>query len=270
MNETDKKIHFISGLPRAGSTLLANILAQNPRFHATATNGIADVMFGVRNQWNKLVEFQANPNEDAKKRVLNGIIHSYFADLDEPVIFDKSRSWVSLFEMAEEALGYKPKIIVPVRDMRDVLSSFEKLWRKTSASSQLVQESENYFKFQTIEGRCDVWMQANQPVGLAYNRIRDAVIRGHAKDMYFIEFEALTHSPKETMDGIYSFLNEEKFEHDFDHVKQVTWENDNVHGIKGLHDIREKVEPVESDWIDILGHASEPYAGLEFWRQLHK
>ena len=26
--------HFISGLPRSGSTLLAGILRQNPRFHA--------------------------------------------------------------------------------------------------------------------------------------------------------------------------------------------------------------------------------------------
>lgn len=28
------RFHFISGLPRSGSTLLAGILRQNPRFHA--------------------------------------------------------------------------------------------------------------------------------------------------------------------------------------------------------------------------------------------
>ena len=27
------KLHFIAGLPRSGSTLLAGILRQNPRFH---------------------------------------------------------------------------------------------------------------------------------------------------------------------------------------------------------------------------------------------
>ena len=36
--------HFISGLPRSGSTLLANLLAQNPRFHSTATSGILNGM----------------------------------------------------------------------------------------------------------------------------------------------------------------------------------------------------------------------------------
>jgi sulfotransferase len=29
-----QKMHFISGLPRSGSTLLAGILRQNPQFHA--------------------------------------------------------------------------------------------------------------------------------------------------------------------------------------------------------------------------------------------
>jgi len=33
----DNGIHFISGLPRSGSTLLAGILWQNPRFHAGMT-----------------------------------------------------------------------------------------------------------------------------------------------------------------------------------------------------------------------------------------
>ena len=33
-------IHFISGLPRSGSTLLAGILRQNPRFHAGMTSPV--------------------------------------------------------------------------------------------------------------------------------------------------------------------------------------------------------------------------------------
>jgi sulfotransferase len=33
-------IHFISGLPRSGSTLLSAILRQNPRFHAGMTGPV--------------------------------------------------------------------------------------------------------------------------------------------------------------------------------------------------------------------------------------
>ena len=45
----EKTFHFISGLPRSGSSLLANVLAQNPRFCVSPTSGILDIMFMVRN-----------------------------------------------------------------------------------------------------------------------------------------------------------------------------------------------------------------------------
>ena len=43
---TSPKLHFISGLPRSGSTLLAGILRQNPRFHAAMTGPVADDVRG--------------------------------------------------------------------------------------------------------------------------------------------------------------------------------------------------------------------------------
>ena len=33
-----RKMHFISGLPRSGSTLLSAILRQNPRFYAAMSS----------------------------------------------------------------------------------------------------------------------------------------------------------------------------------------------------------------------------------------
>src|ERR1700730_13697403 len=42
--KSPRKFHFISGLPRSGSTLLAAILNQNPRFRAGMTSPLADIM----------------------------------------------------------------------------------------------------------------------------------------------------------------------------------------------------------------------------------
>ena len=39
-----QKAHFISGLPHSGSTLLAAILRQNPRFHASMTSPVGGLM----------------------------------------------------------------------------------------------------------------------------------------------------------------------------------------------------------------------------------
>lgn len=268
--QTDKTYYFISGLPRSGSTLLCNILAQNPRFHTTGTSGIMDVMFGVRNQWDKLVEFKASPNPAGKLRVLRGILESYYADVDRPVIFDKCRGWLSLIGMAEEVLGHKAKIIVPVRDIRDVLASFEKLWRESSKTGQVAQESSNYFNFQTVQGRTATWMQGDQPVGLAYNRLTDAIQRGYADRLLLVDFDDLTNDPSGTMNKIYEFLGEEKFTHNFENIKQVTWENDAVHGFEGLHNIRKTVKPMPPQWPDVLGNFIEKYGEMNFWKKDQK
>lgn len=266
-NESKHTYYFIAGLPRSGSTLLANILAQNPRFHTTSTSGIMDIMFGVRNNWDKLIEFQASPNDAAKLRVLRGILDSYYADIEKPVIFDKCRGWLSLLEMAETVLGYKAKVLVPVRDIRDALSSFEKLWRETSKNAQVGQEQANYVKFQTIQGRCDVWMSPDQQLGIAYNRITDAIVRGYKDRMHLVDFDDLTREPSKTLSNIYTFLGEVPFQHDFNNVKQVTWEDDTVHGFKGLHDIRSKVEPMPAQWPTVLGQWAEGLNKLNFWKK---
>lgn len=252
-------------MPRSGSSLLANILAQNPRIHTTSTSGILDIIFSIRNNWDNLIEFKASPNEEGKKRVLRGILGNYYADVEEPTIGDKSRGWLAYIELAEMILQQPPKILVPVRDIRDILASFEKLYRKGAATTQLGQEREQYFKWQTIEGRCEIWSSQEQPVGLAFNRIKDALHRGHRDKLHFVRYEDLTAHPDRTLRKIYEFLQEDEFDHDFDNVEQVTHEFDEVHGIKDLHTIRPKVQPQVPQWPVILGEAAEPYKETELW-----
>ena len=225
------------------------------------------MLIKVRNAWDKQMEFRAAPDEAAKLRVLRAMLQAHHAGTDKPVIFDKSRGWNAHLEMVEALLGRKAKVLVPVRDLRDVIASFEKLWRKNAATRQIPQERQHYLLMQTIQGRSKLWLAREQPVGIAYNRIRDAITRGFADRMFFIDFEVLTNDPKRTMKEVYEFLEEEQYEHDFDNVEQVTHEDDVTHGIVGLHDIRTKVEPLQSTWRETLGDFAEKYGELNFWKQ---
>lgn len=264
-----KKFFFISGLPRSGSTLLCNILAQNQDlFVSKATSGCHDVLFGVRNQWDKLIEHQAEGvDHDQLRRVLSSILNNYHST-DKTLILDKGRGWLSLIEMTEFILGYIPKIIVPVRNIAEILSSFEKLWRKNTGFSQWNFEQNDYFKAQTVEGRCDIWASASQPVGLAYNRVKDAISRGHKDKLFFLEFDHLTSYPKQTMQLVYNYLELPYFEHDYNNIEQYTQEDDDgVHRIPNLHKIRPNVRPVPKDSQEILGNMLvQKYSNLEIWR----
>ncbi len=120
-------------------------------------------MFGLRNHWDKLIEHQSNPNRSAnqrtKQRVLRAVIEAYYAEVLKPVIVEKCRGWLSLLEMADAVLDCPVKVIVPIRNVADVLSSFEKLHRRKSALGQTPGEAEHYFQFQTVQGRCEFWMR---------------------------------------------------------------------------------------------------------------
>lgn len=261
----EKRFCLISGLPRSGSTLLCNILNQNPRFRATPTSGVLAMLLAIRNNWNGIAAFAAARNEPAKRRVLRAMLLAFYADVDKPVIFDKNRGWPGNFEMIETLLGYKPKMLVTVRDVRDVLASFEKLWRKESRDGQTPQEKAFPQEMKTITGRAEVLMRSKQPVGDAYNRMKDALLRGHKDSMHLITFENLTSKPKEVMEGVYRFLGEEYFEHDFGNVEQTTQEDDFFHGFADLHTIRKEVRPVPSDWREVLGAFAESFGKFNFW-----
>jgi sulfotransferase len=259
-----KTIHFISGLPRSGSTLLANLLAQNPRYHVTGTSGIVDVMLVVRNTWDQLAEFKAMRPEDseaAKRRVLRGMLMSYHP-VKHDTVFDKARSWLAHLEMVEAVLGREVRVLVPVRDIRDVLASFEKMWRAVHATRQTQHESKQYPAFQSAPGRCAVWASAENPVGIAYNRVCDAFTRGLFDRLHLVRYEALTAEPAATMRSIYDFLDDDFFQHDFDNVEPVIQEDDFAYGFPGLHAIRRKVQPQPSQWEELLGEAAAPYGEL--------
>ena len=253
----NKQIYFLAGLPRSGSTLLMNILGQNRDVHVTPTSGILDILVNTRNRWNKNTAFKAIPWNESERilcQVLRHIMEGYFDHVERPICIDKNRGWLEFLEMASVVVGGKEnvKAIVTVRDLRDVCASFEKLYRKTAATGQIPQEqADTRLKMKTATGRLQVFIADGQPVGRAFNAIRDAVTRGWRSQMLFVEFEALTRQPKKSLEAVYRFLGLPAFKHDFNNVAQVTFEDDSAHGFKDLHTIRPKVQPMEPQWSSV-------------------
>lgn len=261
-----RTIHFISGLPRSGSTLLANIMAQHPDCFVTPTSGCHETMFQLRNTWMSWKEHQADPKASAPHnlvRVMGAMLHSYH-DTEKPVVIDKARSWLHSVEMAEAALGRKAKILVPVRDVSEILASFECLYRKNAATSSVPGD---FLSSQTTEGRVRHWASAGGELGIAFNRLRDALLRDMGDRLLFVEFSDLTANPEATMRKVWEFLGMEQPVHDFQNVQQVTEENDAVHGYLDMHKISPVVKPVTPKARRILGDKLwKEFSAQEFWR----
>jgi sulfotransferase len=242
-------------MPRAGSTLLQNILAQNPSFYVTPTSGLLELVFGARLSYTNGAEFKAQEPELMRKAFLafsRAGMEAYFGALtDKPYVLDKSRGWGVHFDLLSLIFDEEPKIICMVRDLRQILASMEKKFRQNPDRNRPIESHHNLSGTTTFK-RAMIHLQT-PPVGLALDRLMEIHQRGWNKKMLFLRFEDLTTEPAQTIEEVYEYLGLPGFKHDFERVTQVTHEDDEVFGIPGLHEIRPKVEPFRNDYLTILG-----------------
>lgn len=246
-----KEVFFINGMPRSGSTLLCNVLAQNPEFHVTPTSGLSELIWGIHQFWKTNPIIKASETPKKQLQIIKDIFDSYHKDTDRPVVFNKSRGWAPKIELVENALGRPIKILSTTRKITSILSSLEKLYRKEIKNIE--SPMDNTPQMSTLEGRVQTWTSQDGLVGSAFNSIRDAIMRGYRDRFIFIDFDQFTANPDLILTHIYNFLGKEKYNHDYNHVPQYTKENDAEHGFTDLHTIRQKIEPVEDDSKYILG-----------------
>ncbi|MDB0070876.1 sulfotransferase [bacterium] len=247
-------LFYQSSLPRAGSTLLQNILHENPEIYATPTDGVLELIFAARGNYTTSPEFKAQDSIQMQKGFLNfckeGMTGFYQAITDRPYIMSKSRGWGIHYGLLNEIFP-KPKIICMVRDLRDVYSSMEKNYRKNQHKSDSVLNWSE-MKGTTTSKRIDIWSQS-PPIGLAVERLGEMIHQGIDKNILFIKFEDLCNFPDRELDKIYEYLELPYFQHDVNNIKQYTQEDDAVYGIYGDHKIKSKLVPLKSNSKDILG-----------------
>ena len=58
-----ENIFFQSSMPRSGSTLLQNIIGQNPDFYVTPTSGVLELLYAARVNYTNSPEFKAQDRE---------------------------------------------------------------------------------------------------------------------------------------------------------------------------------------------------------------
>ena len=248
------RIFFQSSLPRAGSTLLQNILGQNPDFYVTPTSGVLELLFAARKNYTSDNAFQAQDAELMKKGWLNfcrqGVEGFFNGITNKKYVVDKSRGWGIHYSFLDSFYS-DPKIVCMVRDLRSVYASMEKNFRKNQdKDSGIVNWAE--MKGTTTAKRVDIWAQ-NPPIGIAVERLKQIIDEGIDKNILFIRFEDLTSNPQTELDKVYDFFGVERYQHDFQNIVQLTQEDDTIHGIFGDHTIRKEVKPVPETYNEYLG-----------------
>ena len=256
------RFHFISGLPRSGSTLLSALLRQNPRFYAGVTSPVASLVGSLLDQVSVGSEWGPQVDVDRRRALLRGIFTSYYAGIDQEVIFDTNRTWTAklpvLLDLFPEA-----KVIACVRNVAWIMDSIERLYQANPYENTRLFSGDA--ERSSVYARLEALAQRNRMVGLAYSALKEAYYGANGRSMLVVEYDLLTQRPAEVVPLIYKFLGEAPFAHDYDRLQFDTPAYDEGLGLKGLHKVRERVSFERRETI-LPPDLFDQYARLSFWR----
>ena len=257
-------------MPRSCSTLLQNILNQNPSIYATPTDGSLELLFGARMNYTDGTEFKSQDKDLMEKAWMgfcNGGLLGYANALsDKPTVCIKSRGigihqgWYSSF------LKQPLKIVCCVRNLKGIYSSMEKIFRKQQNS--IYQSVQNHANMQgtTTFKRVLSWSNS-PPIGLALERFHQMILEKTIQNCFILRAEDLVKNPDGTMKNLYSYLEMPYYQHNWEYIEQTTKEDDSVHGAD-YHTIKNKLQPIPEDWNAVLGEDTSNWIDMNIsWYQ---
>lgn len=265
----------MAGLPRSGSTLLSSILNQNPNIYSGPSSPVLSTMYAVENHLQNDELFHGFPKPEQANLIISNIIHQFYSDVEKPIIIDKNRAWTARVPYIEGYIRQPAKIICPVRDIEEILTSMIMLIRRNPY--QEGQSRINFIDEQLVklnipindDNRCEYIAGPQGILGQSLNAIMEGFNQGFEDRIHFVEYKNLVSNPEQTLQELYEFLGEEPYEHTFDNLQNFNRENDmKTYGLNDMHEVRQKLELTSPDPDEVLSnYVLQKSKNMDIWRR---
>lgn len=243
-------IHFMSGLPRSGSTVLSSILNQNPSVYVTPTSPMLNVAVKMQEAWREDPTVKANYFEEQARNITKAILPAFWQHRSEPIIIDKGRGWAKNMPTANALFGEKIKVIVVERDLPSIMASWLTVIKK---------QTHDQFDRLIIQKGYPA-TDENRMAEMWFNMVKDCmegtqqIKRDVPDQIVVVDYDELIVDPCAQLKRIETFLELPEFNYTFDNIKNDTADDDLIAwGFDGLHTIRPTLEKISKDPREILG-----------------
>ena len=270
-----KQFFFMAGLQRSGATVLSAILNQNPDLWVSPASPLFRMMAKQTTYFDEL------ENQDFDRNIgINNVIsstpHIFYADKNVKYVVDKNIHWTKPIgvELIHKYITQNIKIICPVRNILDILASFDTIINaSTESANNVIDErvKENTFPDKPFADRRADWLMGyDKDIPTCIHFMKNATFPQHRNMFHFVEYDNLIANPQQEIEAIYKFLEIDSFTHTYDNISNIEGIKENsLTGIKHLHTIRPSLEKQSRDPKDIfLPETIARYSNLEFWRNI--
>lgn len=236
----------VAGLPRAGSTLLCQLLAMHPELHCEGhSSPLCNSLLATRRfiSDDQFLLSQLDVQFDATyahlTTAMRGFLNGWYAGTDKPVVVDKNRAWLHCIELLLQ-LDPDARLVVSIRELGQIYGSIEAQHQKTILLD-FIDHLADYDRF----GRADQLFAKDKAIGAPLSSIQAVQDLPQAvKDrLYFVKFEDLVAKPVETMSAVFNWLEVAPLKIDTKKLQVRPHESDSHYRYKYLHRQQPRMAP---------------------------
>lgn len=224
-----KKLFFLAGLPRTGSTLLTAILSQNTDILSEGSSGLIELLWQnyqlfVNNE--NIINSLTNTNQtNVSVNIIKELPKLYYKESKQKYVIDKARNWSHSgnIQLLKSYITKNPKIIVMLRPIPEIVESLYYIYKKNNLLTRL---EETLFV-------------NDNPLMYPFEGLIDA-LQNNKEHLLLLTYKELVEQPNIVIEKIYKFLEIPNFNHNYDNIINRYPEGD--YGVQGLHEVRSKIE----------------------------
>jgi len=245
--QLSKRVIYVTGLPRAGSTLLCQLLGHHPDIYSLGhSSPLAQLLEKMREFLSESPFFLSQLDVDfdlTYQRLLHisrSMINGWFEETDSLFVVDKSRHWLSFIETLH-LIDPEFKMLVCLRDLTEIYGSIEAQHHQTLLLNFPDRTSSNHYY-----DRLEFLFQNDGVIGGPLHGIQNLQYINNEdikNRVCYIEFDALVHQPSSVMNTIYDWLEMPRFAFDPENLIVQPHESDSYYRFKYPHQTRPTVIP---------------------------
>lgn len=228
----------VTGLPRAGSTLLCQLLAQHPDIHCEGhSSPLCNTLLGIRRSISDDSFFLAQLDNAFERSyghlasAMRGFLHGWHHDCRKKTVVDKNRAWLHAIELLLQ-IEPEARLIVCLRDLAQIYGSIEAQHQRTI----LVDFIDHLADFDRL-GRADMLFAKDKAIGaplVSLHAVPD-LPKAVQDRLYFLRFEDLMERPAACMSHLYAWLGLAPLAIDPGRLNVGVRESDSHYHMKYIH-----------------------------------
>jgi len=214
----NKRISFLSGIQRSGSTLITKVLNQHPDMFASNTSPLFDYLFFAVEKLHELSH--TTEQYIYRNAIIQASIDGFYAHTGKLHVLDKHRAWATNYNNVHNDIIEHPRMILTMRPVEEVVASFHKILI-ANGTPQTVHEIYR----DLLDEHITVLLSASQ----------------WKEHLFIVTYDNLTRDPTLTFHRMATYLGLSHHTYDFHHIEDRDPENDLRWGIKNLHTVRPSI-----------------------------